>query len=100
MIRWKRNQICRNAGQRRLRSKSTLTTQIYELELTSQCVSLHGSDGPSVSFPGEFSPNFDLKIYDFVLCKGFFTKEQKDPSSPDFEFFFPNRQIFLMMSSS
>jgi len=39
--------------------------------------------------------NFDLKIYDFVLCKGFFTKEKKDPSLLDFEFyFFSNRQIF------
>jgi hypothetical protein len=27
-------------------------------------------------------------VYDFVLCKGFFTKaKKKDPSSPDFEFF-------------
>jgi hypothetical protein len=57
-------------------------------------VGVYGSDGPS----GEFWPNFDLKIYDVVLlCKGFFTKEKKektDPSSPDFEFFFSNRQIF------
>jgi hypothetical protein len=43
---------------------------------------------------GEFSPNFDLKIYDFVLCKGFFTKEKKDPSSLDFEFFFLIARFF------
>jgi hypothetical protein len=60
-------------------------------------VRVYGNDGPSVSFTGEFSPNFDLKINmissyakDFSL-----KKKKKDPSSPDFEFFFsPNRQIF------
>jgi hypothetical protein len=42
---------------------------------------------------GEFSPNFDLKIYDFVLCKGFFTKEKKTQVRQILSFF-ANRQIF------
>jgi hypothetical protein len=47
----------------------------------------------SVSFTGEFSPNFDLKKKsDFDLYKGFFMKQKGQkkktpPNSPDFQEF-------------
>jgi hypothetical protein len=52
----------------------------------------------SVSFTGEFSPNFDLKNMISPYTKDFSWK--KNPNSPDFkEYFFENRQIFMTSSS-
>ncbi len=46
----------------------------------------------SVSFTGDFSPNFDLKN---MISTGFFM-EENDPHSPDFEELVFNRHIFMI----
>ncbi len=69
-----------------------------------QCnVGVLGAALCSISFTGEFLPNFKLKKYDFNLYKGFFSWEKIIcPNSPDFEFLkkIPNCKSLIITSTN